>query len=44
VFEGQDIIWREREGLRIVILANPQPFRGVKLVKTVVAASMSSRC
>ena len=35
IFEGSDIIWRERDGLRIVILANPVPFRGAKLVKTV---------
>jgi hypothetical protein len=35
ILEGSDIIWRERDGLRIVILANPVPFRGAKLVKTV---------
>jgi hypothetical protein len=35
VFEGNDIIWRERDGLRIVILSNPVPSRGAKLVKTV---------
>jgi hypothetical protein len=35
VLEGTEIIWREREGVRIVILTNPRPFRGAKLVKTV---------
>jgi hypothetical protein len=43
VFEGQDIIWRERDGLRIVILANPQPFRGAKLVKTVFRVEEQAR-
>lgn len=32
--DGQDVVWRERNGLRIVILTNPVPFRGAKLVKT----------
>jgi hypothetical protein len=33
--DGQDILWRERHGLRLVILTNPTPNRGAKLVKTV---------
>ena len=33
--DGQDILWRERDGLRLVILTNPTPNRGTKLVKTV---------
>jgi hypothetical protein len=33
--EGADILWRERDGIRIVILENPMPARGAKLVKTV---------
>jgi hypothetical protein len=33
--DGQDILWRERDGLRLVILMNPTPNRGAKLVKTV---------
>lgn len=43
VFEGQDILWRERDALRIVILANPQPFRGAKLVKTVFRVQEQAR-
>jgi hypothetical protein len=35
MYEGPDIIWRERDSVRIVILTNPVPFRGAKLVKTV---------
>jgi hypothetical protein len=33
--DGQDVIWRERNGVRVVILTNPIPNRGAKLVKTV---------
>jgi len=33
--DGPDIVWRERDGLRLVILTNPTPNRGAKLVKTV---------
>ena len=35
VREGTDILWRERGGIRIVILENPTPPSGAKLVKTV---------
>jgi hypothetical protein len=35
VREGADIVWRERDGIRIVILENPTPPSGAKLVKTV---------
>lgn len=33
--DGLDVLWRERDGLRIVILTNPTPNTGAKLVKTV---------
>ena len=33
--DGTDILWRERDGIRIVILENPTPASGAKLVKTV---------
>ncbi len=33
--EAPGILWREREGLRIVVITNPTPNRGAKLVKTV---------
>ena len=35
VREGTEILWRERDGIRIVILENPSPPSGAKLVKTV---------
>jgi hypothetical protein len=33
--DGADIVWRERDGIRIVILEKPTPSGGAKLVKTV---------
>jgi hypothetical protein len=33
--DGADILWRERDGIRLVILTNPVPNTGAKLVKTV---------
>lgn len=33
--DGLDIVWRERDGLRIVILTDPTPNVGAKLIKTV---------
>jgi len=33
--DGADVLWRERDGIRIVILENPTPSTGAKLVKTV---------
>jgi hypothetical protein len=32
---SHEILWRERDGIRIVILTNPTPNSGAKLVKTV---------
>ncbi len=34
VREGADVIWRERDGVRLVILINPTPNRGAVLIKT----------
>jgi|GEM_PF-3508973 len=33
--DGAEVLWRERDGLRIVILTNPTPNLGAVLVKTV---------
>jgi hypothetical protein len=35
IAEGNDIVWREGKGIRIVIILNPTPARGAKVVKTV---------
>lgn len=36
VQEGTDILWRERDLVRVVIIQRPVPFAGAKLVKTVI--------
>lgn len=36
VEEGTEILWRERDNIRVVIIQRPVPFRGAKLVKTVM--------
>lgn len=41
--DGADILWRERDGLRIVILTNPAPNVGAKLVKTVYRVQAQAR-
>lgn len=33
--DGQDVVWREKDGIRIVILRKPEPFAGAMLAKTV---------
>jgi hypothetical protein len=45
VQDGPDVLWREHNGLRLVILLHPTPFRGAVLVKTVyrVQAQASAR-
>lgn len=41
--DGQEVIWRERDGVRIVILLHPTPFRGAKLVKTVYRVAAQAK-
>ena len=41
--DGADILWRERAGLRIVILTNPTPNVDAKLVKTVYRVQAQAR-
>jgi hypothetical protein len=33
--DGQDVVWREKDGVRVVILRQPTPFKGAMLAKTV---------
>ena len=33
--DGQDVLWREKDGIRVVILRQPTPFKGAMLAKTV---------
>ena len=32
--DGMDMLWRERNGIRLVIILYPMPDRGARLVKT----------
>lgn len=41
--DGADILWRQRDGLRIVILTNPTPNVGAKLVKTVYRVEQQAK-
>jgi hypothetical protein len=41
--DGADVLWRERDGLRIVILTNPTPNAGAQLVKTVYRVERQAR-
>ena len=41
--DGPDVVWRERDGLRIVILTNPTPIVGAVLVKTVFRVERQAR-
>jgi hypothetical protein len=41
--EGHGVIWRERDGVRIVILTDPTPNTGAKLVKTVFRVQAQAR-
>ena len=41
--DGADVVWRQKNGIRIVILRHPEPFRGALLVKTVYRIHMPAR-
>jgi hypothetical protein len=41
--EGNDVVWRVGDGIRIVILRRPEPFKGAALVKTVFREEEQAR-
>jgi len=41
--DGAYILWRERDGIRLVILTNPTPNIGAKLVKTIYRIESQAR-
>ena len=41
--DGQDVVWREKDGVRIVILRKPTPFKGAMLVKTAYRIKAAAR-
>jgi hypothetical protein len=40
---ASDVMWRQKDGLRIVILTNPTPNVGAKLVKTIYRVNVPTR-
>ena len=40
---GANVVWREKDALRIVVLTNPTPNVGAKLVKTVYRVNVPAR-
>jgi hypothetical protein len=43
VSEANGVLWREREGVRLIIIEKPTPFRGAKLVASVFRVQQQSR-
>jgi hypothetical protein len=41
--DGQDVVWREKDGVRVVILRKPTPFKGAMLAKTVYRVQATAR-
>ena len=41
--DGQDVVWREKDGVRIVMLRRPTPFTGAMLVITVYRVQAPAR-
>jgi hypothetical protein len=41
--DGHDVVWREKDGVRVVILRQPTPFKGAMLAKTVYRVQMVAR-
>ena len=33
--DGQEVVWREKDGVRVVILRKPTPFKGAMLATTI---------
>ena len=41
--DGHDVLWREKDGVRVVILRQPTPFKGAMLAKTVYRVRPAAR-
>lgn len=41
--DGQKVVWREKKGIRIVILLYPEPKSGAVLVKTVFKIAQQAK-
>ena len=41
--DGQEVVWREKDGVRVVILRKPTPFKGATLATTVYRVKAAAR-
>ena len=41
--DGQDVVWREKDGVRVVILRKPTPFKGAMLATTIYRVKAAAR-
>ena len=41
--DGQEVVWREKDGVRVVILRRPTPFKGAMLATTIYRVKASAK-
>ena len=41
--DGQEVIWREKGGVRVVIVKRPNPFRGAMLATTIYRVEAAAK-
>ena len=41
--DGQEVVWREKDGVRVVIVRRPTPFKGAMLATTVYRVKPPAR-
>ena len=41
--DGQEVVWREKDGVRVVILRRPTPFKGAMLATTIYRVQASAK-
>ena len=41
--DGQEVVWREKDGVRVVILRRPTPFKGAMLATTIYRIEAAAR-
>jgi hypothetical protein len=41
--DGQEVVWREKDGVRVVILRRPTPFKGAMLATTIYRVKAAAK-
>ena len=41
--DGQEVVWREKDGVRVVILRRPTPFKGAMLATTIYRVQAAAK-